>query len=167
MPPSRSLRIIINYKHFLASLYSMLIFAQYSLSTVSVIFFSSLVSRAIITFCICTCFVHFRCCLLSVADFNFSFDGNIYLLWPSLKKTMFFDGTFPFFLLRNTRPVGDFFVELTRPICLLHLNVIYLRTLIPKTYNDQSYNILVSVLEIFWYWWSFCRSASQWQSISL
>ena len=105
---------------------------------------------------------YFRCCLLSAANFNFCFDGNSYLLWSSLAKTMFFDGTFPFFILRDTRPVDDFFVELAQPICLLYLNVIYLRTIFPTTYNNQSYNILVSVLEIFWNGSSLCR-----QSISL
>lgn len=62
---------------------------------------------------------------------------------------MFFDGTFPFFLLGDTRPVDDFFVELTWPVCFLHLKIIYLRTPFPTTCNDQSYNILVSILEIF------------------
>ena len=84
---------------------------------------------------------YFRCCLLSAANFNFCFDGNSYLLWSSLEKTMFFDGTFPFFILRDTRPVDDFFVELARPICLLYLNVIYLRTIFPTTFNNQSYKL--------------------------
>ena len=40
---------------------------------------------------------------------------------------MCFDGTFPSFLLGDTRCV-DFFLVLERPICLLLLNLIHLRT---------------------------------------
>ena len=68
----------------------------------------------------------FHSCRLSATNFNFSFDGNISLL-SLLRKTMSFDVTFPSFLLGDTRCV-DFFVVLARPICLLLLKLIHLRT---------------------------------------
>ena len=68
-------------------------------------------------FCFC-----FRCCQLSVPNFNFYFDGNFSLLWSSLKKTISCDGTFLSFLLVDTR-CADFCLVLERTICLLLLNL--------------------------------------------
>ena len=65
--------------------------------------------------------------LLSVTNFNFSFDGNLSFFWFSLKKTMSFNGTFPSFLLGDTKCV-DFFLVLEWPIYLLLLKLIHLRT---------------------------------------